>query len=171
MSHHCCDRGALSGWFSKCLTVQQTRISCIEIIIAICQVMEDIFSPPVQMYRKSYCISPGVGVDIGSGGVSKMLKFCVKVFHLLDKQSCMWIFCNHFSLCCFSIFFSIWLQLFPSPLFRNRCTTFISQASFAVRMHVSWTVCLTSIWDKTAWLQLRTLCLHFIHSRLWHAML
>ena len=96
ISHHCCDRGALSGWFSKCLTDQQTRISCIEIFIAICQVMEDIFISPLQMYRMSYCISTGVGVSIGSGGVSKMLKFYVKVVHLLDKQSCMWIFCNHF---------------------------------------------------------------------------
>ena len=37
-----------------------------------------IFSLPVQMYRKSYCTTPGVGV--GSGGMDKMLKFYIKLF-------------------------------------------------------------------------------------------
>ena len=36
-----------------------------------------IFSSPVQMYRKSYCTTPCVGIG---GCVDKMLKFYVKVF-------------------------------------------------------------------------------------------
>ena len=38
------------------------------------------FSSPVQIYRKSYCTTPGVGVGVGGGSVDKMLKFYVKVF-------------------------------------------------------------------------------------------
>ena len=38
-----------------------------------------LFSSPVQMYRKSYCTTHGVGVG-GSGSVDKMLKDFVKVF-------------------------------------------------------------------------------------------
>ena len=37
------------------------------------------FRLPVQLYKKSYCTTPILG--IGSiGSVSKMLKFCIKVF-------------------------------------------------------------------------------------------
>ena len=39
-----------------------------------------VFSSPVQVYRKSYCTTPGVGI-----GVDKMLKFNVKVFQS-DRQ-------------------------------------------------------------------------------------
>ena len=38
--------------------------------------------------RKSYCTTPGVGIDVGVGGcirVSKMLKFYVKVFYVMGK--------------------------------------------------------------------------------------
>ena len=34
--------------------------------------------------RKSYCTTPGVSV-VGGGGVSKMLKFYVKVFYVMGK--------------------------------------------------------------------------------------
>ena len=33
-----------------------------------------IFSLPVQMYRKSYCATPGIGVDVGGISISKTLK-------------------------------------------------------------------------------------------------
>ena len=52
---------------------------------------EKIFNLPVRIYRKSYCTTPGA-----SGCVSRMLKFCLKVFYMMDKAlsdelSCMLI--------------------------------------------------------------------------------
>ena len=52
-----------------------------------------IFSSPVQMYRKSYCTTPRVGG--GGGSVDKMLKFYIKSFYLMGKAitgklSCTW---------------------------------------------------------------------------------
>ena len=46
------------------------------------------FSLPVQIYKKSYCSDPSIGV-------SKMLTFYVKVFYEMGKArsgelSCMW---------------------------------------------------------------------------------
>ena len=37
------------------------------------------------MYRKSYCNTPDMGIDIGGGSVSKMLKFDVKVSYVTGK--------------------------------------------------------------------------------------
>ena len=48
------------------------------------------------MYRKSFCITPGIGVGGGSRvDVSKMLKLYIKVFYvmgkvLLDELPCYW---------------------------------------------------------------------------------
>ena len=42
-----------------------------------------LFSLPVQIYRKSDCITPSIGG--GGGGVDKMLKFDVKVFKVMSK--------------------------------------------------------------------------------------
>ena len=49
------------------------------------------------MYRKSYCIVPGVGVVRGSGvggGVSKMFKFYVKVFYVMVKALSCKLWCT-----------------------------------------------------------------------------
>ena len=48
------------------------------------------FSLPVQMYRTSYCSIHGVGSGVGIGvdggvGVSKVLKYYVKVFYVMGK--------------------------------------------------------------------------------------
>ena len=45
---------------------------------------EKCFLASLQMYRKSYCTTPGVRIDIvfGVSGISKMLTFYIKVFFL-----------------------------------------------------------------------------------------
>ena len=41
-------------------------------------------SSPVQMFRKSYCTTPGIG------SFSAVLKFLPSVFYVMGKVSCMW---------------------------------------------------------------------------------
>ena len=61
-----------------------------------------LFNMPVQMYKKSCCTIPRVGIGVGgtgfgvgsSGGGSKMLKFYIKIFYVMgealsDELSCM----------------------------------------------------------------------------------
>ena len=62
-----------------CIQILQIQFSCTNECLS-CKSrphLEDLFSLPIQMYRKRYCTTPSIS---GGGGVNKMLKFYVKVF-------------------------------------------------------------------------------------------